>query len=161
MRSMRRRPNSSLFFVFASFHPTTDLCPILRILLFAVHPFGLVFLNSTQWQSEVSRASSLGKPVILVGTKSDLRNDPDALQRLEARHLAPTSFDQGLRLAREMGAASYVECASNSPDGLSELTHVLENLVSGGSKTKRKGSKSSPVQKATSSKSETSCCSLV
>jgi hypothetical protein len=99
--------------------------------------------------------------VILVGTKRDLRNDPEALQRLEARHLAPTSFDQGLRLARELGATAYVECASNATDGLAELQDILEGFVNGGSKIKRKKVKSSNVHTATSSKAESTCCNLI
>jgi small GTP-binding protein len=115
----------------------------------------------TKWQPEVSRANALGKPVFLVGTKSDLRTDPDALQRLEARHLAPTSYDQGLRLAREMGATAYIECAANSPDGISELRELLDSLVNGSSKGKKKRSKSLASQTAASSKAESTCCNLI
>lgn len=118
-----------------------------------------------QWHLEVERANAAGKPVILVGTKSDLRNDPDALQRLEARHLAPTSYDQGLRLARELGAAAYVECAStNSPHGLADLNDVLETLTSGNSKAKRRKSKTlatNASSSSSSSKAESTCCTLV
>jgi GTPase SAR1 family protein len=121
------------------------------------HPFVLNFadiialfcLFSKQWQPEVQRANASGRPVILIGTKCDLRNDPDALQRLEARHLAPVSFDQGLKLARQIGAVAYVECASNLSNGLSDLSETLNNFLNGGSKAKGK-SKSSNASKSQS-----------
>jgi len=41
-------------------------------------------------------------PIILVGTKSDLREDDDILARMRERHMAPTSFVAGLALAKEI-----------------------------------------------------------
>lgn len=115
-----------------------------------------------KWFAEVSRANTAGKPVIIVGTKQDLRDDPDALQRLEARHLAPTSFDQGMKLARELGAASYVECSCTSPNGLTGLSELLEDLVAGPSKSKRKRAKSSKTQSSSSDSSGPGAhCSLL
>lgn len=100
--------------------------------------------------------------MILVGTKSDLRSDPDALQRLEARHLAPTSYDQGLRLARQVGAVTYVECASpTASSGLLALQDALDALSSGRTKVKRSKSKSLNAATASSSKADAACCNLI
>lgn len=48
------------------------------------------------------------------------------------------SFDQGLKLSREIGASEYVECASLQTDGLKTLEKALQDLLSGGSKSKRR-----------------------
>ena len=47
-----------------------------------------------QWMPEINRYAH-GKPVILLGLKSDLRTDPDALARLSSRRMTPVSFNQG------------------------------------------------------------------
>lgn len=100
--------------------------------------------------------------MVLVGTKCDLRSDPDALQRLEARHLAPTSFDQGARLAQQIGAFCYVECAATVEGGLLQLNDLLDVLVSGDSKKKKKGkSKHSSSSPTAQGKAQSACCQII
>jgi len=53
-------------------------------------------------------------PIVLVGTKVDLREDPQALERLAERKLVPVSSEQGSELAKEIGAAKFVECSAKS-----------------------------------------------
>ena len=48
-------------------------------------------------------------PIVLVGTKIDLRSDADSISRLSARGGGPISIEQGEALAREIGAVRYVE----------------------------------------------------
>ena len=50
---------------------------------------------STQWHPEVSHHCP-NAPVILVGTKLDLRNDEDAIKKLKEEELMPISHSQGL-----------------------------------------------------------------
>ncbi len=41
--------------------------------------------------------------MILVGTKLDLRDDKDTIERLRDKKLAPITYPQGLAMAREIG----------------------------------------------------------
>jgi len=71
----------------------------------------------TKWVSEITHHCP-GVPFILVGTKLDLRDDPETLQRLTERKQAPITYQQGVQLAKEIGAAKYVECSSLTQKGL-------------------------------------------
>lgn len=51
-------------------------------------------------------------PIILVGTKLDLRDDKEVQDTLRQRKMAPISHDQGVQLAREIKAVSYKECSA-------------------------------------------------
>jgi Ras-related C3 botulinum toxin substrate 1 len=62
-----------------------------------------------------------GVPMILVGTKLDLRDDPVSVQRLKERRFAPISFAAGMQLAKEIGAVRYVEASSKTQKGLKSV----------------------------------------
>lgn len=57
-------------------------------------------------------------PVILVGTKTDLRDDPDTLTKLKDKRLSAISEVQGQSLAKEIGAVKYLECSALTQKGL-------------------------------------------
>jgi len=48
----------------------------------------------------------------LVGTKLDLREDPDTIQSLAQKKMAPITYQQGVDCAREIGANKYLECSA-------------------------------------------------
>jgi len=51
-------------------------------------------------------------PFILVGLKSDLRDDPATLNKLATRSLKPVTEEQGMLLAKEVGAVRYFEVSA-------------------------------------------------
>uniref|UniRef100_A0A452UKF9 small monomeric GTPase n=1 Tax=Ursus maritimus TaxID=29073 RepID=A0A452UKF9_URSMA len=55
-----------------------------------------------KWFPEV-RHHCPSTPIILVGTKLDLRDDKDTIERLKEKKLAPITYPQGLALAKEIG----------------------------------------------------------
>lgn len=57
---------------------------------------------SPQWYPEV-RHHCPHTPILLVGTKLDLRDDKDTIERLRDKKLAPITYPQGLAMAREIG----------------------------------------------------------
>ncbi|KAJ5076225.1 hypothetical protein M0811_06504 [Anaeramoeba ignava] len=65
-------------------------------------------------------------PFILVGTKSDLRENADILHRLHERGQTPITTDQGERLAKEIKAFEYLECSSLTQQG---VTRVFNDAV--------------------------------
>jgi len=82
------------------------------LLIFRPNLFRLFFgenlaLLYFQWFPEVSHHCP-NTPIILVGTKLDLRDDRDTIEKLRERRLAPISFPQGLAMAKEIGTSLTV-----------------------------------------------------
>jgi len=64
-----------------------------------------------KWHPEVSHHCGAA-PVILVGTKLDLREDKDTLEKLRERSLSPVTYQQGLQMAKDISAVKYLECSA-------------------------------------------------
>ena len=60
-------------------------------------------------------------PMIVVGTKVDLRNDKATIDRLAGNKLAPVSFDQGVETANAIKAVKYLECSALIQLGVGEV----------------------------------------
>ena len=73
-----------------------------------------------QWYPEVSHHCP-NTPIILVGTKLDLRDDPRTNEKLKERKLAPITYPQGLGMAKEIGAVKYLECSALTQKGLKNV----------------------------------------
>jgi len=65
----------------------------------------------TKWHPEV-RHHCQEPPIILVGTKVDLRDDESTLERLKERKLMPVTTHQGEELAKKISAVKYIECSA-------------------------------------------------
>lgn len=46
-------------------------------------------------------------PIILVGTKLDLRDDKDTIEKLKEKKLNPIIYPQGLAMAKEISQSSH------------------------------------------------------
>ena len=51
-------------------------------------------------------------PIILVGTKIDLRDDRETLSALAEQGLSPLKREQGQKLANKVRAVKYMECSA-------------------------------------------------
>ena len=70
------------------------------------------FLNVTQlWVPEIKKISPRSK-IILVGSKTDLRNDPTCIDILKQRNQTPITTEAGKKLGRKL-RAPYVEISSS------------------------------------------------
>ena len=56
--------------------------------------------------------------MVLVGTKLDLREDSEAIQRLKETSQSPISTAEGVELQRAVGAVKYMECSALTRQGL-------------------------------------------
>ena len=74
----------------------------------------------TKWVPEV-RHHCPEVPILLVGTKMDLRSNKDTLKKLEEQGLAPVRTDQGNAAAKEIGAIEYLECSALEQKGLKDV----------------------------------------
>eukprot|EP01087_Luapelamoeba_hula_P024696 TRINITY_DN94_c0_g1_i1.p1 TRINITY_DN94_c0_g1~~TRINITY_DN94_c0_g1_i1.p1 ORF type:complete len:206 (+),score=38.48 TRINITY_DN94_c0_g1_i1:72-689(+) len=73
-----------------------------------------------KWSPEVSHHCP-NVPKLVVGTKTDLRNDSETISRLQDKRLQPISKDQGVALCKEIGGANYIECSALTQDGLKDV----------------------------------------
>ena len=71
-----------------------------------------------QWYPEISHHAP-NIPIILVGTKLDLRDDPKTLNGLREKRMAPISYPQGIQRSKEIGAVRL-----GAPLGLCAARHV-------------------------------------
>ncbi|XDV16207.1 hypothetical protein PO909_016023 [Leuciscus waleckii] len=70
-----------------------------------------------KWFPEV-RHHCPNTPIILVGTKLDLRDDKDTTEELKEKKQTPITYKQGLAMATETGAVKYLECSALTQMGL-------------------------------------------
>jgi len=57
-------------------------------------------------------------PLILVGTKLDLRNDTATIEKLKATGQQPISTEMGESLAKKIKAIRYIECSAKTGENL-------------------------------------------
>ncbi|KAI2628407.1 Rho2 GTPase [Xylaria nigripes] len=62
-----------------------------------------------------------GVPIILVGLKKDLRDDPVAIEEMRKKSLKFVTERQGEAAAQEIGARKYLECSSLSGEGVDDV----------------------------------------
>ena len=89
-----------------------------------------------KWLPEVQQFCP-GVPLILVGTKSDFRNDPELLQSLADKGRAPVAADEGEALRAQIGAVRYIECSAKTNYNLEEVMSgavgvVVDSMATGG-----------------------------
>ncbi|TIC75806.1 hypothetical protein E3Q00_00528 [Wallemia mellicola] len=92
-----------------------------------------------QWWPEISHHAP-SVPIILVGTKLDLRSDPQAVNALRARRMEPINYSQGVELSKDINAIKYLECSALTQKGLKGVFDeaIRAVLVPQGRKSKRK-----------------------
>jgi len=84
-----------------------------------VHPDS--FLNVKQkWLEELKRAAP-DTPFILVGTKSDLRDDAEVVKKLTEKGKAPVTTKEGKKRQKEIKAEAYLECSAKDLKSVNEI----------------------------------------
>ncbi|RDA92093.1 hypothetical protein CP533_3581 [Ophiocordyceps camponoti-saundersi (nom. inval.)] len=73
-----------------------------------------------KWIEEATRLCA-GVPIILVGLKKDLREDPVAAEEMRKKSLRFVTSHDGEQTCREIGAKRYLECSSLSGEGVDDV----------------------------------------
>lgn len=97
-------------------YPQTD---IIIICFSLVSPSSLDNAK-TKWKTEVKHHCP-STPFLLVGTKLDLRDDPEMMERSQSRKTSTISFSQGQTAAKVMGANLYMECSAKTQRNISTV----------------------------------------
>ena len=73
-----------------------------------------------KWHPEINYHCP-GTPVVLVGTKADLRDDPQTQKQLSEKNMKMVSADGAEQLRADINAVTYVECSALTQDGLKNV----------------------------------------
>lgn len=64
-----------------------------------------------KWYPEIEHHAP-NVPIILVGTKLDLRDDKPTMDGLRHKRMEPVSYEQALAVSRDIRAHKYLECSA-------------------------------------------------
>ena len=64
--------------------------------------------------------------ILLVGTQIDLRQDRATHDKLADKNLTPISCKNGAEVAKQIGAAKYVECSAMTMEGLQGVESIID-----------------------------------
>jgi len=103
------------------------------LICFAIDSLDSLENVQEKWFSEVTHFCS-GLPIILVACKKDLRR-PDQLGKTGQKLVTP---EEGMAVARGIGAREYLECSARTGEGVRE---VFQRATRAALLTKSKGSK--------------------
>jgi len=74
----------------------------------------------TKWVPEIQHHAP-NVPIVLVGTKSDLRKDDNTIKQLNSRQQSMVTIEDGQRMAKEIGAVNFLECSALTQEGLKQV----------------------------------------
>ncbi|XP_040565888.1 ras-related C3 botulinum toxin substrate 1 [Lepeophtheirus salmonis] len=97
-------------------YPQTD---VFLITFSVVSPSSFENVTS-KWCPEIKHHCA-DAPILLVGTKIDLREDKETLQALADAGQAPIKREQGQKLCNKIRAVKYLECSALTQRGLKQV----------------------------------------
>jgi len=74
----------------------------------------------TKWVPEIKHHAP-DVPIVLVGTKSDLRKDENTVKQLESRQQYMVNQEKAQTMAKDIGAVKYFECSALTQEGLRQV----------------------------------------
>lgn len=85
----------------------------------------------SKWCSEIA-IHKPDTPLVLVATKTDLREDENAIEDLQRRfERGPVTDAEGLEMARQIGALAYLETSAVRQEGLAEVFETTVRIILG------------------------------
>lgn len=75
---------------------------------------------SAKWVPEVVHHCK-GVPILIVGTKKDLREDKGTIDSLKDQGRHPVTIEEGNQKKTDIGAENYMECSALTGDGVREI----------------------------------------
>ncbi|KAF8603979.1 hypothetical protein BDV93DRAFT_555992 [Ceratobasidium sp. AG-I] len=94
----------------------------------------------TKWWPEISHHAP-STSLVLVGTKLDLREDQATIEKLRERRMAPIAYQQGVAMAKDIGAVKYLECSALTQKGLKTVfDDAIRSVLSPPPRTTKKKS---------------------
>ena len=137
-------------------YPKTDIF----LLCFSVDNHPSLVNITDRWHREI-KDHCPNAPIILIGTKIDLREDQKTIDDLAKQDKAPITEEQGQAMADEIGAIKYLECSALTRKGLKTVFDEALQAVIGPNGLKNPNSVSHNKAPASSSQQGGGCCTLL
>jgi len=106
-------------------YPQTD---VFLICFSVVNPSSFENVRA-KWHPEISHHCP--SPIILVGTKIDLREDAGTIESLNTKKQAPITYEQGVQMMQEIGGIKYMECSALTQIGIKAVFDEAMRAVIG------------------------------
>jgi len=74
----------------------------------------------TKWVPEIQHHAP-NVPILLVGTKTDLRKDENTITQLNSRQKSMVTIEAAQGMAKEIGAVNFLECSALTQEGLKQV----------------------------------------
>lgn len=97
-------------------YPDTDVI----VMCFAIDSPDSLENIPEKWVQEVKHFCP-NVPIVLVGNKKDLREDPSTIKELARLKQAPVKYDEGQQMCTRIGARHYIECSALSGDNVRKV----------------------------------------
>lgn len=107
--------------------PIASPNPDVYLVCFSVDSLASFESVKNRWVPELKQHHP-HKALVLVGTKSDLREDPATVSSLASEQQKCVTREEATELARHVGAYTYTECSALTREG---LKNVFEEAVRG------------------------------
>ena len=93
----------------------------------------------SQWYPKITLRNPY-TPIILVGTKKDLRDDKETVEQSKDKDIDPISTADGMKLQSELlNVVKYMECSALTQYGLIEVfVEAIKAVIAPGQRTKTK-----------------------
>lgn len=85
------------------------------------------FGSLERWSLEL-KDNCKGIPIVIVGTKKDLRGDPVVLRRLGENKLKPLKYKDIIKATKKFKNAIALDCSSISKDGVQDVFKAVVKL---------------------------------
>lgn len=97
-------------------YPQTD---VFLVCFSVIQPSSLLNVRS-KWYPEL-KVHAPDVPFIMVGTKMDMREDPETVAKLRQKRQSVITTAEGKKLAVELNAYMYIECSALTQEGLKQV----------------------------------------
>jgi Ras-related C3 botulinum toxin substrate 1 len=91
----------------------------------------------SKWYPELSHYAP-NVPIVLAGTKMDLRSDTKAVDQLKKSGVSPVTTEEGQQVAKEIKAKQFIECSALTQRNLTNLFETCVREAVGGFKSPKK-----------------------
>lgn len=105
-------------------YPDTDVI----LMCFAIDSPDSLENIPEKWVPEVKHFCP-NVPILLVGNKKDLRNDPQTIKELKSLKQEPVSTEDGQAMCQRIGAQGYLECSAKTKDGVRRIFETATQLA--------------------------------